>query len=145
MKKITEKDCIHLLKKKFPKFIPYWNSYVNKWGLDQGITIQMMPFDEYVVDVIKSKNDSEIKEIFDFVEFLYCNGDDSVQDAITTSFLEALLNKDPEEIQFIDFAKHLGKNSIEYCRAWDEFTSVKTKAIWSEFLGPLQWIPMVTK
>ncbi len=70
MEKITPEMCINLLKEKFPKFLPYWDSYVSYWGMDQGITIQMMPFSEYVVDVIKSNVNDEIRKIFDFVELV---------------------------------------------------------------------------
>ncbi|NGX46998.1 MAG: hypothetical protein K1000chlam3_00367 [Chlamydiae bacterium] len=132
MEKITSENCLILLKEKFPQFLPYCESYVNYWGIDQGITTQMMPFAEYVIDIIQSKDEAKIKEIFDYVEFLICDGNDSVQNAITTSFLELLLSKDPDEIQFTTFAKYLGKNSIEYCKAWDEFTGIKTKGLWED-------------
>ncbi len=132
MKKITGKNCIKLIKDNFPNFISYWNIYINDFGSDNGLTVQMIPFCDYTIDIIKSKNEKEIKKIFEFVEFLLCNGNESVQSAITTSFLEYLMSKDPDEIQFASFAKYLGKNSIRYCRAWDEFTGVKTKGIWED-------------
>lgn len=129
MKKINEKQCIRLLKEKFPKFLSYWQSYIDHWGNEQGICIQMLPFSDFAIDVIKSKNDSEIKKIFDFVEFLLCQGNEAVQNAIATSFLEYLLSKDPEEIKFKEFSKYLGKNTIDYCKAWDKFTGVKTEGL----------------
>lgn len=132
MEEITENKCIELIKKKFPKFLPYWESYVRENGLDDGITIQMMPFEEYTMDAIKSNNKVEIRRIFELVEFLICNGNESVQNAMTTAFLEYLMSNDPDEIQFASFVKYLGKNSIEYCRAWDEFTGVKTKGLWED-------------
>ena len=130
MDEVTEKRCIELIKKTFPKVLPYWESFVEDFGSDDGIILQMMPFEEFTIDVIKSNNVSEIKRIFDFVEFLACNGNESVQNAITTGFLEYLMSRDPDEIQFTTFAKYLGKNSIEYCRAWDKFTGVRTKGLW---------------
>lgn len=132
MKKITGKKCIELMKEKFPKFISYWESYIREHGADNGLHVQMIPFEEYAIDTIKSNNELEIKKIFEFIEFLLCNGNEAVQNAITTSFLEYLMSKDPDEIQFTSFAKYLGKNSIGYCRAWDEFTGVKTKGIWED-------------
>ncbi|MCP5505396.1 MAG: hypothetical protein H7A38_00755 [Chlamydiales bacterium] len=132
MEEITEKRCIELMKETFPKFLPYWESYIKKHGSDDGITIQMLPFCEYTIEVIKSNNEIEIKKIFDFVEFLLCNGNDFVQTGITTSYLEYLMSQDPDEIQFASFVKYLGKNSIEYCRAWDKFTGVKTKGLWED-------------
>ena len=132
MEEITGEKCIELMKEKFPKFLSYWKSYIRDHGSDLGLTIQMMPFEEFTIDVIKSNDELEVKKIFDFVEFLLCNGDESVQNVITTSFLEYLMSKDPDEIQFTSFAKYLGKNSIGYCRAWDKFTGVKTKGIWKD-------------
>lgn len=129
MEKITEYNLISLIKEKFPKFIPYWELYVSDWGSDEGIIMKMLPFNEYVVDVIKSEDWNEIKRIFDFVEHLMSNGNESVQNAIATGFLEGLLNKDPKEIQFIKFRKFLGKETISYCRAWDKFTGVMTKGL----------------
>ena len=132
MKEITEKKCIDLIKETFPDFISYWENYIQEHGPDDGITIQMMPFEDYTIDVIKSNNTIEIIKIFNLVEFIICHGNESVQNAITTSYLEYLMSKDPEEIQFIHFAKYLGKNCREYCKAWDEFTGVRTKGLWEE-------------
>ncbi len=130
MEKITGEKCIELMKEVFQKFSAYWESYVQDFGSDQGLTIQMLPFCEYAIDVIKSDNEVEIKKIFDFIEFLLCNGDESVQNAMTTSFLEYLMSKDPDEIKFSKFAKYLGENTIAYCKAWDKFTGVKTEGLW---------------
>lgn len=132
MIQITEDNLIALLKEKFPRFIPYWNSYIDYWGLDEGITMKVLPLGKYAVDMIKSKDEAEMKKFFDYVEFLICSGDDLVQTAMTTSFLEYLMSKDPNEIQFTTFAKYLGKNSIEYCRAWDKFTGVRTKGLYND-------------
>ncbi len=132
MEPITEKRCIGLMKENFPKFHSYWETYIRNHGSDLGITIQMLPFCKYTIDAIKSNDEVEIEKIFSFVEFLLCNGDDDVQTAITTSYLEGLMNKDPDEIQFVSFVKYLGKNSKEYCKAWDEFTGVKTKGLWED-------------
>ncbi len=92
----------------------------------------MMPFEEYAIDTIKSDDEVEIKKIFDFVEFLLCNGNESVQNAIATSFLEYLMSKDPDELNFSKFAKYLGENAIGYCRAWDKFTGIRTEGLWEE-------------
>jgi hypothetical protein len=129
MRKITAENCISLIIERFPKFQIYWDSYVKDFGMEQGITIQMLPFSEYVIDVLKFNEKSEIIEIFSFVEFLLYNGDESVKNAITTSFLEYLLSKDPKEIKFSNFSKYLGETTIDYCRAWDKFTGVKTEGL----------------
>jgi hypothetical protein len=130
MEKISGEKCIELMKENFPKFPAYWEAYIRDFGSDLGLTIQMLPFCEYTIDVIKSNDEAEIKKNFDFVEFLLCNGHELVQNAIATSFLEYLMSKDPDEIKFSKFVKFLGKNAIDYCRAWDKFTGVKTEGLW---------------
>jgi hypothetical protein len=132
MGKITAEDCIKLIKQNFPDFIPYWEDYIRDFGEDNGLIVQMLPFGKYTIEIINSENYIHLKRIFDFVEYLICEGDDYVQTALTTSYLEYLMSKDPDEIQFSKFAKYLGENSIEYCRAWDEFTGVRTKGLWEE-------------
>ncbi len=92
--------------------------------------MKILPFGEYAIDVIKSNDEIEVKRIFDFVEFLLHAGDESVQTAMTTGFLEYLMNNDPDEIKFSKFAKYLGENAIGYCKAWDEFTGVRTEGLW---------------
>ena len=118
------------MKEKFLKFPVYWKDYIRDFGSDLRLHIQMLPFGEYAIDTIKSNDEVEIKKIFDFVEFLLCNGDESAQNAIATSFLEYLMSKDPDEIKFCKFAKFLGKNALGYCRAWDKFTGVRTEGLW---------------
>lgn len=132
MKQITGERCIELMKEKFPGFLSYWEAYIRDFGSENGLHIQMLPFDEYTIDMIKSKDEAEIEKIFNFVEFLLCNGDDDVQTAITTSYLEYLMSKDPDEIQFASFVKYLGENSKGYCKAWDKFTGVKTRGLWED-------------
>lgn len=133
MGKIKEESIINLLKEKFPKFIPYWDDYVNYWGSDLG-SLEVIPFAYYTVDEIKSENYLTVEDIFIFIEFLMCNGNQAVQDVVATCYLESLLNRDPEEIQFIKFRQYLGKETIAYCRAWDEFTGVYTKGLHEEIL-----------
>ena len=58
MEKITDGNLIFLLKKEFPEFIPYWEADIEYYGMDQGLTVRIVPFSDYVVDIIKSKKDS---------------------------------------------------------------------------------------
>jgi hypothetical protein len=129
MEMITEHNLINLLKKKFPKFIPYWKIYNDKWGSDMGVGNDLGPFFNYTIDEIKSENYEEVENIFNFTEFLMCSDDELVKTVIATCFLEDLLNKDPEEIQFIKFSKYLGKESITYLREWNKFQGTETKGL----------------
>lgn len=131
MEQITDIKCIELLKDKFPNFIPYWESAIGKdFELDDSLFIKFMPFENYVVDIIKINNKTEIRKIFYFIEILLCDGNEDVQTVITTGFLEYLINIAPEEIQFDKFVQYIGKKAIEYCRAWDKFNGVRTEGLW---------------
>ncbi|MCH9612094.1 MAG: hypothetical protein S4CHLAM102_05770 [Chlamydiia bacterium] len=114
---------------KLPGFQRHWDLYIKNEGKRGGIHSHMLPLIEYTVECIHSKNSQSIKNVFDLVETLMIHGDPSLQCAVATSYLEGLLLRDPEEIQFSTFVKYLGKNSVEYCRAWDEFCGVKTEGL----------------
>lgn len=93
----------------------------------------------YVEDIlntphITSEKTKEVEEIFSLVEYFLNEGEFSVKAAAATCFLENLINYTsagtlaPEKL--IPYL--VGKKSIEYCKAWDEFTGVKTPGLWSE-------------
>lgn len=127
--KITEENCLNVFKEFFPEYLPYFEKYLEQFGTNQGFSIKLIPFSEYVLDLIKSKNNMEIKKVFDLTEFLIEHGDQTVKEGMCTCFLEFLLSKDPTEIQFIDFVQFMGSESISYCKAWDEISGVKTKGL----------------
>ena len=130
MQKITKNNCIEVLKQEFPKSISYWVKFGSDLDTEDGIIFALIPFEQYTIDVIKANDKSEMKRIFDFVEYLVSEADNAVQTAMTTGYLEYLMNE-PEEIQFKTIVKYLGNNSIEYCKAWDKFTGVKTEGLWN--------------
>lgn len=126
---IHDEELMDLLLKKFPKLKSYWEPFIAYWGTDQGITTKVMPFSDYIVDVIKTDNDAEIKIICELIEHMIIHGDNGVEAAMKTIILEDLLNRDPKEIQFKKFAHHMGKESIEYCKYWNKFCGCKTEGI----------------
>lgn len=129
MKKINSWECLNLLRDRFPKYDKYRQPYVAEWGNHADFMFAIMsPLQEYTLDVIRSHNTSEIKRIFDTAEYLMVLGDQDVQNGVATQFLENLMNANISE--FILIIPYLGEESIEYCRAWDKFTGVKTKGLW---------------
>ena len=127
--RISDVDCIDFLIKELPKFCIYWESNKDKCA-QFGLTIQLDPFCDYAIDVIKTNDENQLKKIFDCVEFLICEGDEKVANAMTTVFLEYLMNMSPDKISFKTVAKFLGKESIGYCRAWDTFCGIKSEGLW---------------
>jgi hypothetical protein len=131
MEKITLEKCKTLLKERFPKAIPYLEAESALYG-DQGMMVLFSPFSRYAEDMLRVNNAIEAKTIFDFIEFLLCNGDDTVKDGAATCFLEHLFNIDATGIKFRTFRRYLGENSLGYCRAWDKFWGNRTEGLWDD-------------
>lgn len=133
MDKITGDECIALFKEKFPGFIPYWNAHVAWWDDDItkiGLHSHMSSVTDYAIDLVNSNDQETTRLFFEFIEYLQDAGDEDVQTAICTSLLENLQNAGPEKVQFPTFVHLLGPQSIEYCKAWDTFTGVRTEGLW---------------
>ena len=129
---------------KFPdlKKSRHWKEWYLYIGYDDqknlGCCAIMTTLGRYVEDILNSllsiEKQEEIKEIFLLIEFFMTEGDQDVQGAVATCFLENLINYTsagtlaPEKL--IPYL--VGKKSIEYCKAWDEFTGVKTPGLWGE-------------
>lgn len=59
-------------------------------------------------------------------EFLFSN-------AICVCFLENLLNNaSSEQIEFDRFIPYLGNKSKQFCKAWDQFTGVRSPGLWTD-------------
>ena len=89
----------------------------------------------YVRDImntsLSAEKVQEIKEIFLLIEFFISGGNQSVQNAAATCFLENLINATSwGTLKPETFLCYLGPESKKYCKAWDEFTGVKTEGLW---------------
>lgn len=132
MVEITEHNMIALMQEIFPKFVGHWEVYVSEFGLDKGLEDHMRVFVVYVINEIKSENEMEVERIFEFVETLMVNGHQRVMDVTAIEFLEVLLSKDLQEIQFVKFSRHLGKRSKAYLRAWEAFQGTRTEGLYDD-------------
>ena len=93
----------------------------------------MVEFSHYIKDIL-AKNDAAnrdaIKLAFELAEKFMIEGDDSVKNAVATCFLENLINAVAwGDISAMSFVNLLGEGSRKYCKAWDEFTGVKTEGL----------------
>ena len=137
-----------VLMSKFPNFakseslleeLEFYNEgeYVNIHsvftGLTNYITRELVPQHEIVSD--------EEVAIYQFVEEVCQKYGDYPEDtdeylldnAACTCFLESLINRASwGGIPYNRFVPYLGEKSREFCRAWDEFTGVKTPGLWDE-------------
>ncbi len=129
---ISKQNCITLILEKFPEFLIYWEQYKKLWGNEEsGFYNDMSEFSHYIIDALvrKQADTAQIREIFNFVEYLLVNGDDDVKNALSTCVLENILNQ-TDQIDPADFVPFLGNESREYCKAWDQFTGLKTEGLW---------------
>jgi hypothetical protein len=133
---VSKEQVIPAMLNNFPEFEVTWTKHVEWWGEDEaGFYNDVGAFSRYVIDVItNNKNDSQIPKIFSFAEYLMTEGEHEVQEAIATCFLENLINATSwNTIPASSFVRFLGEESKAYCKAWDEFTGVKTEGLWDDW------------
>lgn len=124
---ISKKNCMNLIIKEFSGFQEKWNKHLDYWEDDErGLCIDISEFSEYAAELIASRRLDLLPKIFNFIEVLMTEGDQDVQNAAATCFLEHLINITPEKISTDSFIPLLGTESRAYCKAWDEFTEVQT-------------------
>lgn len=129
---ISKENCMSIILEKFPGFQARWSAYKSDWeGEETTIYGEMCTFSSYAKRLLAhGKTDpSFIKEMFSFMEYILENGDEDVQNAVCTCFLENILNVTPSDIDPKRFVEYLGPQSREYCIAWDEFTGVQTEGL----------------
>lgn len=122
---------LEFMLKTFPEFEKSWEKHLEFWGDNpRTIGIDITAFSDYVAEKLERKEQYDYKKVFDFIEMLINVGDDSVQTAATTMFLENLLNNSSHgRFSSQNFLSYLGPKSIEYCRAWDEFCGITTEPV----------------
>lgn len=140
---VLPNEATKILINEFPniKKTEDWKSYylvVNPDEDPSNIHALMTVLTDYAINVLnetKKTGDSkkEEKKLFGLIENFIKEGDFNVRDAASTCFLENLINRaswgDLSPNQFIPY---LGSKSKAYCKAWDEFTGVKTPGLWDE-------------
>jgi len=128
---INEAKCIEIILTSYPEFQNgLWKEYLEDWGDDTpGFWNNISTFSHFAIELLK-KDSSLVPGIFQLAEELLESGNDNVQNAICTCFLENIINATPEEVAPKKFVPFLGKKSKEYCKWWDEFTGVKTDGLW---------------
>lgn len=127
-------EATKIILTKFPGFETYhdYQEY-SEWYKNGEVSYYMImtAFSRYVIDVyIKNQDDEMLKEIFSMIENFVIHGNDELQGASVTCFLENLVNVSSHgDFSPSIFVPYLGKESRKYCKAWDEFTGVKTEGL----------------
>lgn len=129
---VSDTQVIELMLKKFPDFKKVLKEYIELFGEDSGLHGHMIAFTHYISDLIVQDKISkdELNKVFKFIEEIMEEGTDTAKEAAATCFLENLINATSwGTIQASIFVPLLGKKSKEFCKAWDEFTGVKTDGL----------------
>lgn len=132
---ITEENCIPLILQQCPHFTERWQEHLEYWkGEEAGLCIDMAFFSRYVIELIVDKKSDQLPEIFALIEQLMIEGDQQVQEAVATCFLENLINASGNTVEPGSFIHLLGPESLAYCQAWDKFTGIQTDGLWNRLI-----------
>ena len=77
----------------------------------------------------RANETGRLGSVFRLAEQGLVEGTETVKDAVATQFLETLQHGSDSEVASV-WLPMLGEESRAYCRAWDEFTGVRTPGLW---------------
>lgn len=128
---VTGQECMDLVLREVPEFEPRWKSHLEYWGGEEaGLCNDMGALSSYVEGLAVENRQESLRPIFNLAERLMGEGDEEVKDAVATCFLENLINRTSSGgVPAEAFVHLLGPKSRAYCKAWDEFTGVRTKGL----------------
>ena len=76
-----------------PGFRDQWQRHLDWWdGKEPGLCSSMAEFSHYVLDLFNRKKQPELSRIFRLIETFIVEGDEEVQAAAATCFLENLFD-----------------------------------------------------
>lgn len=134
--KISANDCMKLILERVPEFQEDWDLFQKDWEDEEvklGLCGQMSEFSHFVADNYQLLGPIRMKQIFALAEEILQKGDDDSQIAVTTCFIENILNRCSGKLippeAFIPF---LGPESRDFSRAWDELSKDRTPGLWDD-------------
>lgn len=128
---IDEPKCSQIMFDLIPEFETRWATYLKTWGEDcGGLCVRCSEFAGLAIEKFHRMSQTERKLLFGTVELFLTEGDEDVQDAVATCFLEDIASAVYEnKVSAKLLVPLLGEESRAYCKAWDEFTGVKTPGL----------------
>lgn len=131
--KISKENCIEVILERFPAFQTTWDKFLKEWEGEEYMKITVFhELADYLIERIQQGTikEPELATYFNFIEFALINGDEDAKAGASTFFLEAMLHATPGKVSALTFVHLLGERSRDFCKAWDEFTGVKTEGLW---------------
>ena len=101
-----------------------WTNHDGTFNVHQVFIV----FSGYVSDKLKARETSGMDGVFQYIE-TKLRGDEEIDNAATTCFLENIMNRVPISIDPITFVALLGPKSREFCKSLDEWCGTKTEGL----------------
>jgi hypothetical protein len=127
---IIKEQVIPLLLNGCPSFAEKWREHQAYYGEEKLLYIDLGVFADHLVDLYELNQTQEFQAIFDSIERLHIEGDDSVKEAATIGLLEGIQNTagnrgvDPEV--FVPFLK---PESAKWWKKLNDFWNGKLTAL----------------
>lgn len=116
-----------------PDFTTCLNDERDLYALEDGklaVSGLFAIFSHYVSDRLEHGFDPGLRTVFEYVETKITDDNYEVDTAVTTCFLENLMNRVPSRISPAALVPLLGPKARIFCRGWDEFCGMKTDGLW---------------
>lgn len=131
---IEVKDLIPLLVQSYPGVRDHLVETADDWLGDDGTIMPCMTLAAVswlVAERLRKGEHDGADRLFNLIERLLTEGSAEVRDAAATCFLENLTNRS-DSLDPRLYVPLMGPESRNYCRAWDDFTGVKTPGLYDD-------------
>lgn len=88
-----------------------------------------LEYNEFIIPKLDTLSSENKMILFSYIEDSLNSKDDNLSEAISTCFLESLLQKS-DRFRPENYFPFLGSESIKHSKAWDEFNGIKTNGLW---------------
>lgn len=128
---IDTHTAVERLVRTAPNLRVEFESLVKEWSPEEPpLTVMFAELGRGLCRHAPVASDAELIEICAAIEDLILRGEETVQNAVATGLLEAMLAESSTgSFDMSILAGFLGAESKAYCRAWDEFTGNKTEGL----------------
>lgn len=93
-------------------------------------TLVMAEYARALSEHLSSFTQPELRSVFELVEELLIDANESTKDVVATGFIEALQSlASAGEFDFSPIRPLLGRRTRDYCQAWDRFTGTSTPGL----------------
>lgn len=121
--KYTEEKIIEIILQKVPTFREVWEAHLEFWdGETPGLIVDFAELARYITQIMEANKPINLHDIFTLLEDILQNGTETLQNAVKTGFLEALLSPITKDTTYLPLLlKLLGEKSKMFCREWLKF------------------------